>query len=82
MTKLVALLAALVITALCGVAGIYAMKLSMLVLMHWQAMIAFSALLYIIPVAVVMLRRRRQAKLQAARDQALMPMVRRPLGDL
>lgn len=71
MTKLIALLAALLITALCVVVALYAMKLSMLVLMHWQAMVAFSALLYLIPMLVVMLRRRRQAKLQAAKDEPL-----------
>jgi hypothetical protein len=60
MAKLIALLAALVVTALCVVVALYAMKLSMLVLMHWQALVALSLLVYV-PMLVVMVRRKRQA---------------------
>ncbi|HUO03168.1 MAG TPA: hypothetical protein VMU31_10345 [Rhizomicrobium sp.] len=77
-----ALLAALVVTALCVTAALYAMRLSVLVLMHWQAMVAFSALLYLIPMLVVALRRKRQVKLQAAEDAPLTPVARRPLREL
>ena len=60
MAKLLALFAALLVTALCVVAALYAMKLSVLVLMHWQALVALSLLVYV-PMWVVMVRRRRQA---------------------
>lgn len=60
MEKLFALLASLAVTALCVVVALYAMKLSMLVLMHWQALVALSLLVYV-PMLIVMVRRRRQA---------------------
>lgn len=58
--KLIALLAAMAVTALSVVVALYAMKLSMLVLMHWQVLVALSLLVYV-PMLVVMVRRKRQA---------------------
>ena len=63
MAKLAALLAAVMVTALCVVVALYAMKLSVLVLMHWQALVALSLLVYV-PMLVVMIRRRRQASFE------------------
>jgi hypothetical protein len=61
MTKLAALLAALVITALCAVLALYAMKIFLFVLLHWQAMVALSLLFYA-SIFLVALHQKRRAK--------------------
>ena len=61
MTKLAVLLAALVITALCAVLALYAMRIFLFVLLHWQAMVALSLLFYA-SIFLVALRQKRRAK--------------------
>jgi len=81
MVKLAALLAALPLTALSLLVALYAAKLSVLVLMHWQAQIAVALLLYLIPVLVLALRRKRQAQ-REAKNERLAPTARRSLREL
>lgn len=57
MAKLIALLAAALITALCALVVIYAMPL----LLHWQALVALSLLFYAV-IYVLSVRRKRQAE--------------------
>ena len=61
MTKLMVLLAALVITALCAILALYAMKIFLFVLLHWEAMVALSLLFYA-SIYVAALRQKRRAK--------------------
>lgn len=68
MVKLAALLAALPITALCIAISLYAAKLSVLILTHWQAQIGIAVLLYLLPMAVLSVRKRRQAR-EKPRDE-------------
>lgn len=82
MVKLAALIAALPVTALCVVVALYAARLSVLVLTHWQAQIGISVLLYLLPMLLVVLRRRRQAKRQPSGEDSLRPAIRRPLREL
>lgn len=80
MVKLVALLATLPVTALCVMVSLYAMKVSVLILMHWQAQIAISAFLYLIPMLVLAWRKKRRAE-RAAKNERVMPTPR-PLREL
>ena len=61
MTKLAVFVAALVITALCAVLALYAMKMFLFVLMHWQAMVALSLLFYA-SIFLAASRQKRRAK--------------------
>jgi hypothetical protein len=61
MTKLAVLFAALVITALCAVVALYAMKIFLFVLLHWQAMVALS-LLFSASIFLAALRQKHRAK--------------------
>jgi hypothetical protein len=77
MTKLVALLAALTVTVLCGLLALYAARLSVLMFLHWQAWVAVSLLFY---ASIFVVARRR--KRQAAKDEPFTPATRRPLREL
>ena len=81
MVKLAALLAALPVTAFCVIAALYAAKLSVLVLLHWQAQIAVALFLYLIPMLVLVLRRKRQSG-REPKEEPLTPEGRRPLREL
>ena len=61
MAKLMVFLAALVITALCAILALYAMKIFLFVLLHWEAMVALSLLFYA-SIYVAALRQKRRAK--------------------
>jgi hypothetical protein len=81
MTKLIALLAALTVTVLCGLLALYAARLSLLMFLHWQAWVAGSLLFYA-SIFVAARRRKRQAERQAAKDEPLTPATRQPLREL
>ena len=61
MAKLVVFVAALAITALCAVLALYAMKMFLFVLLHWQAMVALSLLFYA-SIFLAASRQKRRAK--------------------
>jgi hypothetical protein len=65
MAKLLAMLGALAITALCAVVAVYAMPL----LLHWQTMVAASLLFYAV-IYVVSVRKKRQAAREAIADKS------------
>jgi cbb3-type cytochrome oxidase subunit 3 len=81
MTKLAALLAALGVTALCGLVALYAARLSVLMFLHWEAWVALSLLFYA-SIFLVAFRRKRRAERQAANDAPLAPVERRPLREI
>jgi membrane protein implicated in regulation of membrane protease activity len=81
MAKLVALLAALGVTALCGLLALYAARLSVLMFLHWEAWVAASLLFYA-SVFVMARRRKRRAQREAEKTEPLTPAMRRPVREL
>jgi hypothetical protein len=77
MTKLAALLAALVVTALCAAVAIYAMPL----LLHWQAEVALSLLFYAVIILIARRKKRLAAAREAEKDKPLTYVIRRPLRE-
>jgi hypothetical protein len=70
MTKLIALLAALTVTAVCGMLALYAARLSLLMFLHWQAWVAVSLLFYA-SIFVMAKRSERRAEREATKDETL-----------
>lgn len=67
--KLAALLAALVITALCGLTAVYAAKSLLFAFVHWQVWVGLSLFFYA-SVFTAAFRHKRRAE-RAAKDEAL-----------
>lgn len=78
MMKLAALLAALVITALCGLTAVYAAKSLLFAFVHWQVWVGLSLFFYA-SIFTAAFRHKRRAE-RAAKDENLTPGA--PLREL
>lgn len=78
MVKLAALLAALVITALCGITALYAAKTFLFAFVHWQVWVGLSLFFYA-SIFAAAFRQKRRAELEAKDEGAA---TRQPLREL
>jgi len=71
MVKLAAMLAALVITALCGITALYAAKTFLFAFVHWQVWVGLSLFFYASIFAAAFRQKRRAER--AAKDERSTP---------
>lgn len=69
MVKLAAMLAALVITALCGITALYAAKGFLFAFVHWQVWVGLSLFFYG-SIFMAAFRQKRRAELEAKNEHA------------